>query len=291
MSIEVKDPRMTRLVRADAAVETIADTFRFTEGPAWHPRERHLTFSDIPANRLYRYREGGDIAVYREPSHMTNGNTYDRAGRLLSCEHATSRVVREEGGRLDVLASHYEGRELNSPNDIVVARDGTLLFTDPTYGRRAAPTGLERPLVLDFRGLYRLDPATRALSLLARDFEQPNGLCLGLDERTLYVADTTRRHIRRFRFGAGGSLDDGPVFAESPAPDGLKIDSEGNVYAGGPGGVHVYDRADGTHLGVIGTGAFCANFAWGGDDLRTLYLTSSTKLLRVRVEVPGLPLF
>lgn len=291
MSIEVRDQRLARIARADALIEVIASAFKFTEGPIWHPRERHLTFSDIPDSKLYRYRDGDAIAVYRDPSHMANGNTYDRDGRMLTCEHATSRVVREEAGRLEVLASHYEGKELNSPNDIIVARDGTIYFTDPTFGRLPTATGLARPLALDFRGVYRLDPVSRALTLLTRDFDMPNGLCLDLSERCLYVADTARRQIRKFRFGAAGRLEDGAVFAASPAPDGLKIDSEGNVYAGGPGGVHVYHKDDGALLGVFGTGSFCANFTWGGDDLRTLYLTSSTQLLRVRVEVPGLPLF
>jgi gluconolactonase len=289
MSVDVKDPRIAEIVDPGASVETVAAGFQFTEGPVWHPARQDLRFSDIPANRIYRWHAAEGVTVYREPSQMANGNTYDRAGRMLSCDHATIRVVREEsGGALQVLASHYDGKELNSPNDIIVSRDGGVWFTDPTYGRRGH-TGVERPQVLGFQGVYRVD-ADGTLQLLALDFEQPNGLCLSLDEGFLYVADTTRRHIRRFALNEDGTLGTCDVFADSPAPDGLKVDSQGNLYAGGPGGVHVYDRDDGTCLGVIRTPAFCANFTWGGDDMRDLFMTASTALYRVRVQVPGVPL-
>jgi len=287
MSIDVKDPRMAEVVAADSTRKTIADTFNFTEGPIWHPRDHHLTFSDIPENKLYRYTAEGGVSVHREPSNMANGNTYDRQGRILSCEHATSRVVREDGATLDVIASHYDGKELNSPHDIVVSRDGSIFFTDPTYGRQGQH-GINRDLELDFRGVYRIDTSGE-LTLLASDFEQPNGLCFNLDESVLYVADTPRQHVRRFNYD-GKSLSGGEVFCSSPAPDGLKIDSRGFLYAGGPG-VGVYHPDDGTFLGVFQTPAFCANFTWGDADLQSLYLTASTALYRVRVNVPGIPLF
>jgi gluconolactonase len=190
--MQQSDPRFGDVIEPGTIAAVIADNFEFTEGPIWHPREGHVTFSDIPANRLYRYTPGGSVVLYREPS---------------------------------------------------------------------------------------------------KDFAQPNGLCLDLDEQHLFVADTTRRHIRRFRIEPDGTLSGGAVFCESPAPDGLKIDSLGNVYTGGPRGVHVYHRDDGAFLGVIESPGFCANFCWGGDDLRTLYLTSSKALLQVPVKVPGLPLF
>ncbi len=290
MTIETLDARLNTIVAPDARVESLSEDFEFTEGPVWHPHAQHLRFSDISGNRLYQWDAETGISIYREPSQMANGNTYDRQGRLLSCEHATSSVVREEDGQLKVLASHYQERELNSPNDIVVASDGWIYFTDPTYGRHARH-GVERPQQLDFQGVYRLHPEDLTLQLLADDFEQPNGLCLSLDERELFVADTTRRHVRRFALGADGRLSGGSVFAESPAPDGLKLDSRGNLYAGGPGGVHVYEADTGAQLGRIGTPAFCANFTWGGADLKTLFMTASTGLYRVPVAVAGLPLF
>ena len=287
MTINVQDPRMERVVDSAAARQVIAETFEFIEGPVWHPAEKHLTFSDIPGNRLYRYANG-EISVHREPSNMANGNTYDRQGRMLSCEHATSRVVREEDGELVVVASHYDAKELNSPNDIVVGTDGKVFFTDPTYGREGG-YGVERDLELDFRGVYRIAP-DGALTLLAKDFNQPNGLCLSLDESELFVADTPNAHVRRFRLLDGG-LEGGEVFCESPEPDGLKVDSTGNLYTGGPGGVYVYDGGDGVFLGVIETPDFCANFTWGDDDYRSMYLTASRGLYRVRVKIPGRPLF
>ena len=296
MSIEIRDRRLLDVVDEGLALEQLAGDFQFTEGPIWHPREKHLTFSDIPANRMFRWSETGGVAVFREPSNMTNGNTYDQQGRMLSCEHATSRVTRTEAdGSVAVLASHYQGKELNSPNDIVVRNDGTVWFTDPTYGR-ADRTGIVRELELDFRGVYRLHPDGGDLVLLAKDFDMPNGLAFTPDHHSLYVADTPRRHIRRFAIEADGALSGGDVFAESSgdgpgAPDGLKTDSAGNVFCAGPGGVHVYHPADGACLGVIQTPAFCANFAWGGDDLRTFFLTSSTGLYRTRVKVPGIALF
>ncbi len=296
MSIEVRDDRFLEIVEEDLTLETLAEDFKFTEGPVWHAGEKHLTFSDIPANRMFRWSNADGLNLFREPSNMTNGNTYDLQGRIVSCEHATSRVTRlSADGEWEVLASHYESKELNSPNDIVVRNDGMIYFTDPAYGR-GAHTGIVRDQELDFQGVYRLDPESKALTLLARDFDQPNGLCFSLDHSELYVADTPRLHVRKFRIEADGSLSGGEVFAESTgegagAPDGLKIDSAGDVFCAGPGGVHVYHPEDGTCLGVINTPAFCANFTWGDDDLCTFYMTSSTALYTTRVKVPGIALF
>ena len=289
MDVQVRDQRLLEVISADAQLEPLSEVFQFTEGPVWHPLERHVTFSDIPADTLYRWSDAQGFATFRKPSNMANGNTYDRQGRMLTCEHATSLVSRDDGIRT-ILASHFEGRELNSPNDLVVAADGMIYFTDPTYGRMDRH-GVERKQELDFQGLYRLDPESARLTLLSRDFAQPNGLCLSLDERHLYVADTERRHIRRFLLEPDGSLGRSEVFAESPAPDGLKIDSSGNVYTGGPKGVYVYHATDGHYLGRIATPAFCANFCWMGEDLLELFLTASSAVYRIPVKIPGLPLF
>ncbi len=235
------------------------------------------------------------MATFRKPSNKANGNTYDRLGRMLTCEHATSRVVRTDaGGATTVLATHYRGRELNSPNDIVVKRDGFIYFTDPTYGRMPV-YGLPREPELDFRGVYRLAEDGSALSLLADDFAQPNGLCFSRDERRLYVNDTERGHIRVFTVKDDGSLAAGRVFATlagtgAGAPDGMKVDRDDNVYCCGPGGVHVLSP-DGQALGVIRTPEVVANFAWGDPDMLSLFLTASTSLYRVRTRTPGVPLF
>jgi len=290
MSVQIEDPDFVEIVDENLAIEVLSEDFDFTEGPIWHPYGRHVTFSDIPASRLYRWTEkSGDITIYREPTNMANGNTYDKTGRVLTCEHDSSRVTRDENGDIEVVASHYEGRELNSPNDIVVRDDGAILFTDPAYGRLGMHGSL-REQELDFQGVYLLDPVSLELTLLGKDFTTPNGLCLGLDQETLFVADTQLGHVRRFRL-VGSRLEGGEVFARSPAPDGLKIDSLGNLYAGGPGGVFVYHRDDGKHLGVIQTPAFCANFTWGGEDMKTLYMTATNGFYRTRVKVPGIPLF
>ena len=202
-----------------------------------------------------RWSADTGVVEFRNPSNKSNGLTWDREGRLLACEHATSRVTRTEpDGRITVLASHYEGKELNSPNDIVVKRDGAIYFSDPTYGRIEF-YGVPRPTELDFRGVYRLDPGTKALTLLVDDFKQPNGLCFSRDEKHLFVNDTERGHIRMFEVQPDGTLDRGRVWAETSgegpgAPDGMKIDSAGNVYCCGPGGIHVFDPK-GTCLGVI----------------------------------------
>ncbi|MGI9329006.1 MAG: SMP-30/gluconolactonase/LRE family protein [Pseudomonadales bacterium] len=288
MSLDIRDQRFLQLADERAARQTLADNFGFTEGPIWHPTEQHLIFSDIPESKLYRWSESDGVSVHRDPSNMANGNTYDRLGRILSCEHASSRVTREQNGTLEILASHYDGKELNSPNDIVVRSDGSIFFTDPAFGRQA-PHGVTRERELDFCGLYQITPDGK-LTLLSKDFNTPNGLCLGLDEQTLFVADTLERHIRKFQFESD-KLVGGEVFCSSPAPDGLKIDSRGYLYAGGPRGVGVYQPDDGTWLGNFTTPEFCANFAWGGTDLKTLFMTASTGLYRVPVKIPGIALF
>jgi gluconolactonase len=209
----------------------------------------------------------------------------------VSCEHGTSRVVREErDGTLTVLASHWQGKELNSPNDIVVKSDGAIYFSDPTFGRIREDVGIPRPLTLDFRGVYRIDPGG-ALSVVVDDFEQPNGLCFSLDERRLFINDTPRKHIRVFDVQPDGGIANGRVFGkttgEAPgAPDGMKLDSLGRLYCTGPGGIHVFDH-DGRCLGVILTPERPTNMAWGDDDLRTLYITAQTSLYRARLETPG----
>src|SRR5262245_34397798 len=182
MKLEVRDSRLYHVVAKEAEIEQIATGFQFLEGPIWHPYEHHLTFSDIIGNTLYRWSRQNGLATFRQPSHMANGNTYDGQGRLLTCEHATSRVTQTGAdGGYEILATHFEGRELNSPNDIVVKSDGTIYFTDPVYGR-TVPWGTLREPELPFEGVYRLDPATKSLTLLIDDFAGPNGLCFSLDE-------------------------------------------------------------------------------------------------------------
>lgn len=296
MILEIRDKRLTSVVDPDTVIEVVSRGYLFTEGPVWHPRDRHLTFSDIPGDCMYRWEHrSGAVSTFRKPSNKANGNAYDPDGRLLSCEHATSRVVRQEAeGTLTSLATSYRGAELNSPNDIIVGSDGSIYFTDPVFGRREF-FGLPREQILGFQGVYRLPPSGGPLQLLADDFEQPNGLTFSPDERLLYINDTPRCHIRVFDVLPGGSVENGRLFAAvsgtgEGVPDGLKTDSAGNVYCTGPGGIHVFDRA-GICLGVILIPEKTANFTWGDADLCTLFTTSSTSVYRLRVKISGRPAF
>ncbi len=296
MTIEVRLTGMHEIVETGAVLEKVASGFLFTEGPIWHPTEKHLTFSDIPGNEMFRLSADGKVTSFRKPSNMGNGNTYDTEGRMLTCQHATSSVTRtEHDGTITTIATHYDGKELNSPNDIVVRQDGLIYFTDPTYGRLDY-FGVKRELDMGKQGIYCVTPDGKTIKNVADDFAQPNGLCFSLDHKTLYVNDTDHKHIRRFDIAEDGSATGGDVWVEvidgegEGHPDGMKIDSQGNVYCTGPGGVHVI-TPEGQTLGVIRMEEFTANFAWGGDDLKDLYFTSSTSLYRIKVKTPGLALF
>src|SRR5690348_7035106 len=195
MAIAVHSEQLRDLVDEDAAVEQVATGFTFTEGPIWMP-DGSLHFSDMPADKRRRWHPGDGVTVLRDPSNKCNGMTIDNDGNLIVCEHVTSSVVRERpDGSRETIASHWRGKELNAPNDVIVARDGSILFSDPTYGRMPV-FGLERPQELDFQGVYRIPPGGGELQLLVDDFAQPNGLCFSLDESLLYVNDTVRAHIR-----------------------------------------------------------------------------------------------
>lgn len=273
------------------AAEQIVTGFEFVEGPAWHQQNKLLVFSDIIGNTMYCWRENGELAEFRKPSYMANGNTWDHEGRLLTCEHATSRISRtDQNGNYEALVSHYGGCELNSPNDIVVNKDGAIYFTDPNSGR-SQKYGIARYQELDFQGVFRLDPERSELTLLASDFAKPNGLCFSLDESLLFVNDTDRQHIRAFDVLDDGSIANDRVWAETGGvepgvADGMKIDSAGNLYSCGSGGIHVFD-AFGSRIGIIETPEVAANFTWGGDALTDMYITATHSVYRLRVKVPG----
>jgi gluconolactonase len=245
----------------------------------------------MPGDHLRKWSARDGVTTFRKPCGQSNGLAWDRQGRLLVCEHATSTVTRTEtDGSSTVIASHHGDKELNSPNDIVAKSDGGIYFTDPTYGRNEY-YGKPRPLQLDFRGVYRAEPDGKKLTLLADDFGQPNGLCFSLDERQLFVNDTERQHIRVFDVKGDGTLSGSRVWAQTTgtgegAPDGMKIDSAGNLYCCGPGGIHVFDR-QATCLGVIKVPEYTANFCFGDDDRRSLYVTASSSVYRLRVKVSG----
>lgn len=264
--------------------EIVASGFEFTEGPVWHP-DGYLLFSDIPAARIYRWSPETGAEVWRDGSGNSNGLTFDRQGRLIACEHGNRRVSRTDpGGEAVTLVDQYEGRRLNSPNDVVVASDGTVYFTDPPYGIQ--PEQREQPC----NGVYRLRP-DGALDRVLDDFDRPNGLAFSPDESLLYIGDSPRRHVRVCEVAADGGLGSGRIFADMDhpqpgSPDGMKVDVEGHLYVTGATGVWIFEP-DGTHLGVIGLPERPANCAWGDADLRTLYITARTSLYRVRTTNPG----
>jgi len=290
-TVEIRDPKFRSIVGDTVAFEQIATGFLFTEGPLWHAAGKYLLFSDMPGDHLRKWSARDGVTTFRKPCGQSNGLAWDRQGRLLVCEHATSTVTRTEtDGSSTVIASHHGDKELNSPNDIVAKSDGGIYFTDPTYGRNEY-YGKPRPLQLDFRGVYRAEPDGKKLTLLADDFGQPNGLCFSLDERQLFVNDTERQHIRVFDVKGDGTLSGSRVWAQTTgtgegAPDGMKIDSAGNLYCCGPGGIHVFDR-QATCLGVIKVPEYTANFCFGDDDRRSLYVTASSSVYRLRVKVSG----
>jgi gluconolactonase len=291
MSLDVSSPKLLELIDENAQVEQLGSGCEFTEGPLWNAAGKFLLFSDIPANKMRKWTPDAGITIFREPSGKSNGLTYDKQGRLVACEHANRRVSRTEAnGDVVTIASHYNGKRLNSPNDVVVKSDGSIYFSDPPYGL-TAEYGVLGEQELDCQGVYRLSPDGQTLTLLVDDFDRPNGLCFSPDESLLYIDDTERMHVRVFDVKADGTVENGRVFAEESGeggvPDGMKVDSNGNVYLTGPGGIWIFDPA-GTHLGRILLPETAANLAWGGDDWKLLYITASTSIYRLQCKVTGI---
>lgn len=294
MAHEAVRPEFRRLIDEHAPVRQAGTGFTFTEGPIWHPTEHYLLFSDMPADVRRRWDKAGVREVLR-PSNKGNGMTYDGELNLVVCEHATSCVARfRPDGRREVLASHYEGRELNSPNDVCIRSDGSIYFSDPWYGRMPH-YGVERPRQLGFQGVYRIRPGTAGgepqLLVDRYLFSMPNGLCFSPDEKLLYVNDTEQANIRVFDVAGDGSLSNGRIFASGikdslkpGVPDGMKCDTDGNVWVTAPGGLWVYDRA-GQLLGRVSIPEPPANLHWGGADWRTLFVCATTSVYAVEVKI------
>ncbi len=300
-----KDPRFDKLVPADAKVELLAQGHIWTEGPVWNRRENHLLFSDIPNNSIFKWEEGKGESLFLKPAGYsgqepftgkepgTNGLTFDAQGRLVACAHGDRRVVRIEGTNKTTLADRFEGKRFNSPNDLAFKSNGDLYFTDPPYG---LPKNMDDPgRELDFCGVYRLAKDGK-LTLLTREITRPNGIALSPDEKKLYVAcsDPDKAIWMAYDLKPDGTLGAGKVFFDATPwvkekrpglPDGLKVDQAGNLFATGPGGVHVF-APDGTLLGSFDTGVPTANVAFGNDG-STLYITANTALLRVKLTTKG----
>lgn len=240
---------------------------------------------------MYRYDDSNGVQVYRQPSNHANGQTIDTAGNLVTCEHQTRRVTRETADGAETLVDRYDGKMFNSPNDVVAARDGSLIFTDPAYGLDKVEEGGGGEREMPFQGVYRLSPGASEAELLVDDFVGPNGLALSPGEDVLYVADSERSHVRSFEIGAGWELSGGEVLAEissegDEVPDGMKVDAEGNIYCTGKGGVWILSP-EGTALGRIQVPETTANLAWGNEDARTMYITADSGLYRIRCKAVG----
>lgn len=294
---EIVDERFRSCIDLVARLERLHTGLRWAEGPVYFADQQSLVFSDIPNEQILRYDESsGHVSLLRAASGHANGNTRDRQGRLITCEQGTGRLTRTEpDGSITMLADGVDGRRFNAPNDVVVRSDGTIWFTDPSYGRETSFVGVPRPRELDIDGVYRLDLETGALTVVAADFWKPNGLAFSPDESRLYVVDSGYlpdpagpRHIRVFDVDDDGALSGGEVLAEvSPGiPDGLRVDDEGRLWVGAGDGVHCL-APDGTLLGKIRLPEAAANVAFGGPLRNRLYITATTSLYALFTNVCG----
>ncbi|NEU10902.1 SMP-30/gluconolactonase/LRE family protein [Methylobacterium sp. BTF04] len=291
----IHDRRFAALVLPNAPLEFLAQGFRWTEGPVWFGDRDELLFSDLPNDRVMRWSERGGVSVYREPANFENGHARDREGRLLSCSHRGRCITRTElDGSIVVLADHYDGRRLNSPNDIVCKSDGTIWFTDPPYGIQTDYEGGKQVSELPAR-VYRLDPATGGLTVVADDFDGPNGLCFSPDERRLYIAESGLqfaadpvKHLRVFDCDEAGHLTRPQIFhtVDNGFSDGFRCDEDGNVWSSAGDGVHCIDPS-GILLGKIFTPSTVSNLAFGGRNRSRLFLCASQSLLAIYVNTRG----
>jgi len=293
----VRDPRFDRLVPPEARLEHLADGYIWAEGPVWLPDEDALLWSDIPNNRVLRWSAAdGTVSELYRPADFANGHTLDHDGRVLACEHGTRRVARyERDGSRTAIVDRYRGKRFNSPNDLVVASDGAIWFTDPPYGIVSDREGYTAESELGSCYVFRLDRATGDIAIVSDDLIDPNGLAFSPDERTLYVSDTSsgrvengHHHILAFDVIGGQRLGPARVFKviEPGAPDGFRIDVEGNIWTSAGDGIHVL-APDGTELGRILLPQAAANCTFGGPNGQRLFVTATSTLWSIEVGIRG----
>jgi gluconolactonase len=294
--IDARSDAIYELLEEGSSVERLATGFTFTEGPIWHPGEQVLYFSDMPADIRRKVTLDGEVTEVRNPAFKCNGMTLEPDLSLLVCEHVTSSLVRERSdGVRETLAFHYEGKYLNSPNDVTVRSDGTIYFSDPWYGRFPG-FGIERARELGWQGVFRIPPGggqdELALAVPQDEFDMPNGVCFSPDESLMYINDTPRAHIKVFDVAADGTLSNGRMFFEAIGtgvieegiPDGMKCDERGNIWVTGPKGIWVISPG-GELLGVLQVPEAPGNLTWGGPDWHTLFIPSSSSVYTIRTLV------
>jgi gluconolactonase len=298
VTVIVDSPEFAELVEPSATMTEIGSGYEFSEGPAWDTRDQALVFSDIPGDTRWRWTPATAMTRVAWPTFKANGMAFDRDGSLIVCEQVTSTVSRiHRDGRRDLLAFHHGGVYLNSPNDVVVrASDGSIYFTDPDYGRWNDWIGCKRELVRDAKAVYRIPPGGGDTELVVDpgEFDQPNGLCFSPDESLLYVNDSPRGEVKVYDVAADGSLSNcrlllgqiGQGVMSEGNVDGMECDALGNVWTSGPGGVWVI-TPDGRRIGRLETPEVCGSLAWGGPDLTTLFLTTSTTVQMMPTLVAG----
>ncbi|MFZ0292004.1 MAG: SMP-30/gluconolactonase/LRE family protein [Candidatus Sulfotelmatobacter sp.] len=283
--LQAESPQFWNLVDRSAKLSVVATGFGFTEGPVWD-QAGFLYVSDETINKIYRLHLDGkkeEVIALGDP----DGNTFDRQHRLIDCASVLRSIIEVTlDGKYKILADHYEGKKLNSPNDVIIGPDGAFYFTDPTLDLVAG-----EKQEIPFQGVYRLD-AKGNIRLLTKDLTQPNGLAFSPDGKHFYVDDSEQRNIREYDFGPDGTLTNGRIFGEEPGgkgegvPDGMKVDKNGNIFVTGPKGIWVWD-AKGNHLGTIVMPEQPANLAWGDKDYRTLYITATTTVYRLETKTAG----
>ena len=269
------------IIAADAKVEQLATGMKFTEGPVWLPEKNTVVFSDIPNSMLMQWSEKDGLKPYRK-SENSNGNILDKNGRLLTCQHSGRNIVAEDkDGKITVLVEKHDGGKFNSPNDLAEHKDGSIWFTDPSYGLKNNPG--------DYNGkwVFRLDVATGKTSVIYKDFDMPNGIAFSPDFGTVYIADTGNVGVMRAFAVKGESIEQKPLFEIPIRCDGMCIDTDGNIYTTSKGGIHVFDKT-GKKLGVIATPEDPANVCFGGEDFDTLFITARNSLYSVKTLKKGM---
>lgn len=292
---EVIEPKFGSFVLGNAPVKKLAGDFDWVEGPVWFGDANCLLFSDIPNNRIMRWSPDTGVSIYREPSNFSNGHTRDKQGRLISCEHGTRRVTRTEyDGSVTVIADQFEGKRLNSPNDVIVKSDGSIWFSDPHYGIMTSYEGFKSAQELPCQ-LYRVDPNTGNIKAIITDMNGPNGLAFSPDETKLYVADTGKmfssdpQHIKIYDIASDDTASNGRIFhtIQSGASDGFRLDTQGNIWSSAADGVHCIDPS-GKLIGKILVPELVSNVCFGGRNKHQLYMTATTSIYRISLNVEGL---